>query len=176
MPATLTVTAACSNRPFDQLNSCSAGVTGYQYSDGAGTVFTGTPTGTTTAIRTSPAGPYTATPLTSSIALTTFGSTNYAVSPVNGSFTVSGGAAQSIVFLPLPNFAHGGSYQLTARTTSGLPVAYTVTAGGGVASVSGTTLTVTGAGTLVTIQASTPADPTGDYAPATPLSMSFTPQ
>lgn len=174
--ATLTVTGACANRIFDQANSCSASVLGYQYSDGPGTVFTGTPTGTTTAVRTSPAGPYTASPLTSSLALTSFGSNNYIVGSATSSFTVSGGAPQRIVFAPLPAFAHGGTYQLTARTTSGLPVTYTVTAGGGVASVSGSTLTVTGTGSTVTIQASTPADPTGDYALAAPVSMSFTPQ
>ncbi len=174
--ATLTVTGACANRIFDQPSVCSASVLGYQYSDGASTIFAGTPTGTTTALRTSPAGPYTASPLTSSLTLTNFGSNNYAVSTATSSFTVSGGAPQSIIFAPLPAFAHGATYQLSARTTSGLPVTYTVTAGGSVASVSGSTLTVTGTGTTVTIQASTAADPTGDYTLATPVSMSFTPQ
>ena len=79
---------------------------------------------------------------------------------------------QAIIFAPLPNFASGGTYQLTARTTSGLPVSYTVTAGS--ASITGTTLTVSGTG-LVTVQASQ-TDPTGDYAPATPVSRSFTAQ
>ena len=175
-PATLTVTGACANRIFDQINSCSASVSGYQYGDTAATVFATTPTGTTSAVRTSPAGPYTATPLAASITLTGYGSANYTVTSASSSFTVAGGAPQSIIFATLPGFAHGGSYQLTARTTSGLPVTYTVTSGGSVASVSGSTLTVTGIGTNVTIQASTPADPTGDYAPATPVSMSFTPQ
>ncbi len=81
---------------------------------------------------------------------------------------------QAIIFAPLPNFAHGGTYQLTARTTSGLPVSYTITGGGGIASVSGSTLTITGTG-AVTVQA-TQNDPTGDYAPATAVSRSFTAQ
>jgi hypothetical protein len=166
-PATLTVTATCANRVFDETNSCSATVSGYQYFDSAATVFSAGPTGSTSALRTSPAGNYSAVP---SYTLSTAGSADYTVSPVNGSFTISGGAPQSIVFLPLPNFP-AGSFQLTARTTSGLPVTYQVTAGN--ATVSGSTLTVSGAG-AVTVQASTATDPTGDYAAATPVSQSFT--
>jgi pectin methylesterase-like acyl-CoA thioesterase len=170
--AALTVTGSCSNRTFGQVNSCTALVTGgYQYSDSAANVFTSPPTGTTTAARNSPAASgYTATPVYTA---TTLGSNNYIIAPANSSFTVSGGAPQSILFAPLPNFAHGASYQLTARTTSGLPVTYSVTSGN--ASVSGGTLTVTGTGP-VTVQASQGTDPTGDYAPATPVSASFTAQ
>lgn len=172
-PAPLTVTGSCSNRVFGQVNVCTAGVSGYQYNDGVATVFSTTPTGTTTAARNSPAGSYTATPLSSSVALTTFGAANYTVSQVNTSFTISGGAAQKIIFAPLPNFVSGASYQLTARATSGLPVSYSVTSGN--ASVSGSTLTVTGTGP-VTVQASQSTDPSGDYAAATPVSRSFTAQ
>jgi pectin methylesterase-like acyl-CoA thioesterase len=169
--AALTVTAACVNRTFGQVNSCSAQVTGgYQYSDSAANVFTAVPTGTTTAARNSPAGGYSATPVYTA---TPFGGANYSIAPVNGSFTISGGAAQSIIFAPLPNFAQGASYQLTARTTSGLPVSYSVTSGN--ASVTGSTLTVTGTGP-VTVQASQSTDPSGDYAAATPVSGSFTAQ
>ncbi len=170
--APLTVTASCSNRIFGQVNSCNAVVGGvYQYTDSAASVFTTTPiTATTTATRSSPAGTYFATPVYTA---TVFGNANYAIAPVNGSFTISGGAPQSIVFAPLPNFVHGGSYQLTARATSGLPVSYLVTSGN--ASVTGSTLTVTGTGT-VTVQASQSTDPSGDYAPATPVSRSFTAQ
>lgn len=175
-PAPLTVTAACADRIFGAPNVCSASVAGYKFSDTAATVFSGTPTGTTTAARTSPAGPYTATALPSSITLTAFGGTNYTVSQVNGNFTVSGGALQTIMFFSLPDFPHGGTYQLTARTTSGLPVVYTVTAGNGVASVSGSTLTVSGTGTTVTISASSAIDPTGDYGSAASVTRSFTPQ
>jgi hypothetical protein len=85
-------------------------------------------------------------------------------------------APQTILFRPLPNFPHGASYQLTARTTSGLPVAYTITSGETYATVSGKTLTVSGTGGTVTVQASTPVDPTGNYASATPVSSTFTPQ
>jgi hypothetical protein len=172
--AALTVTGSCSNRIYGQVNSCTALVTGgYQYSDSAANVFTSTPTGTTTAARNSPAASgYSATPVYTA---TAFGSTNYAIAPANTTFTITGGAPQSIIFAPLPNFAHGASYQLTARTTSGLPVAYSIISPNGNASVSGSTLTVTGTG-LVTVQASQSIDPTGDYAAATPVSMSFTAQ
>lgn len=172
-PAILAVTGSCSNRIYGQVNACNANVVGYQYNDATAAVFSGTPTGTTTAARNSAAGPYTATPLTSSLALTTFGAANYTVSPANTTFTISGGAAQSIIFAPLPNFASGASYQLTARATSGLPVTYSITSGS--ASITGSTLTVTGTGP-VTVQASQSIDPSGDYAAAIPVSGSFTAQ
>jgi pectin methylesterase-like acyl-CoA thioesterase len=169
--APLTVTASCANRLFGQANSCSAVVTGgYQYSDSAATVFTAVPTGTTTATRYSVVGNYAATPV---FTLTTLGNTNYAVASVNGSFTVTGGVPQAIMFPVLPNFVHGGSYQLTARASSGLPVTYTVTTGSGIASVSGSVLTVTGTGPVTVV--ATQTDATGDYATAT-LSRSFTAQ
>jgi len=169
--ASLIITASCSNRIFDQANSCNANVSGgYKYSDSVATVFTATPSATTTAVRSSPAGNYGATAV---YTLTAYGSTNYAVSTSGSLFTVSGNAPQSIVFAALPNFIHGASYQLTARATSGLAVTYTVTAGNTSASVSGSTLTVTGTG-LITIQASQAGN--GNYAAATAVSKSFTAQ
>ena len=169
-PAVLTVTATCVNRAFGAANNCSAAVTGYQYSDTASTVFTGTPTGTTTATASSPAGTYTATP--ANTGLTAFGSANYTLNLVNTTFTVTGSsnAAQLILFPALPNFVHGGTYQLTARTSSGLAVTYTVT---GPATVNGSTLTVTGTG-AVTVTASQAGD--ADYAAATAVSRGFTAQ
>ena len=172
-PFPMTVTGTCANRPFGQANSCSATVATYQYSDSAATVFTAPPTATTTATRYSPAGTYTATPVYTP---TAFGNTNYMITSANSTFTVTGNTnlPQAIIFAPLPNFASGGTYQLTARTTSGLPVSYTITSSNGNASINGTALMVTGTG-LVTVQASQ-TDPTGDYAPATPVSRSFTAQ
>jgi pectin methylesterase-like acyl-CoA thioesterase len=169
-PASLTITASCANRVFDTANSCSASVSGYQYSDTASTVFSAGPSATAAAVRSSPAGNYTAT---ATATLSTSGSANYVLSLINGSFSVSGGAPQAIIFMPLPNFVSGASYQLTAHATSGLPVTYTVVSGN--ASVSGSTLTVSGPG-LVTVQALQNIDPTGDYAAATPVSRSFTAQ
>jgi sugar lactone lactonase YvrE len=170
--ATLTVTGVCSNRIYGQVNTCSdAMVSGYKYTDTASTVFTTAPTSTTTALRDSVAGSYFAVP--ANTALTAYGSNDYTISAINGSFTIAGGAVQSILFPPLPNLTHGATYQLSARTTSGLPVTYTITAGS--ASVSGSTLTVSGTGSI-TVQASSATDPTGDYAAATMVSASFTAQ
>ncbi len=170
--AVLTVTASCANRAFGAQNNCSASVAGYQDSDTVATVFSGTPTGTTMAQANSPAGTYTATP--ANTGLTAFGSTNYTVAPVSTTFTVtgSGNAAQTIIFRALPNFP-AGTYQLSARTTSGLPITYTVT---GNATVSGSTLTVLAGGGTVTVTAATAVDPNGDYAAATPVARSFTAQ
>ncbi len=168
--APLTVTGTCANRVFGTANVCSASVSGYQYTDSAATVFTATPTATTSALPKSPAGNYTDTPVAT---LSTFGNTNYNLTLNGGSFTITGGAPQNIVFPALANFVSGGSYQLTAYTSSGLPVAYSVTSGN--ATVSGTTLTVTAPGP-VTIKAFTNADSTGNYALAAAVSRSFTAQ
>jgi pectin methylesterase-like acyl-CoA thioesterase len=170
--ASITVTGTCADRYYNQPNVCSAMASPYQYTDSAVTVFT-TLTATTTSTRDSAHGNYTVTPV---YTLTTFGAANYTVSAIGGTQTVTGGSAQSILFAALPNFPHGATYQLTARTTSGLPVAYTITSANGNASiVNGNSVMVTGTG-VVTIQATTPTDPTGDYATATPVSQSFTAQ
>jgi pectin methylesterase-like acyl-CoA thioesterase len=168
--APLTVTSTCANRVFDTANVCSASVSGYKYSDTAATVFTATPTATTSALPKSPAGVYADTPVAT---LSTFGTTNYSLTLTGSNFTITGGAPQNIIFPALANFVSGGSYQLTAYTTSGLPVAYSVTSGN--ATVSGTTLTITAPGP-VTIKAFTNADPTGNYTLATAVSRSFTAQ
>jgi pectin methylesterase-like acyl-CoA thioesterase len=171
--ASLIVQGTCTNRLFDQPNVCNASVLSpYQYSDGPATVFSVAPSGTTAATRTSPANTYVTT---ATYTPSAFGSANYNITLSNSTFTVTGGVPQSIIFPLLPNFASGSSYQLTARTTSGLPVAYTVTTGNAYASVTGSVLTLTGPG-AVTIQATTPTDSTGDYATAPPVSRSFTAQ
>ena len=173
-PYALTIVSICNDRSFGQPNVCNVYLAGnYQYSDTAATVFAVGPTAMTTATRYSPAGTYN-TSLT--YTLTPFGSTNYTITPVAASFNITGNTnlPQAIIFPSLPNFKHGGTYQLTARTTSGLPVSYTITSGSGIASINGSTLTVSGTG-AVTVQAAQ-NDPTGDYAPATPVSRSFTAQ
>ena len=168
--ATLTVTGVGANRLFNQPNTLSFTVAGYQYADSATTVIATGPTVTTTATRDSVAGSYTVVPAAT---LTAFGAANYTLVLANGTFTIAGGTPQSVIFDPLPNFASGASYQLTARSTSGLTPSYTVVSGP--ATVTGATLTVTGPG-AVTVQASTITDPTGDYAAPTPVSRTFTAQ
>jgi hypothetical protein len=73
-----------------------------------------------------------------------------------------------IHFLPLPPLAHGGTYQLTATASSGLPVTYTVS---GPASVSGSTLNVTGTGP-VTVTAAQAGNVS--YAAAANVAQTFT--
>jgi polygalacturonase len=165
-PATLTVTATPASRIFDAPNPAfTYTVAGYVNNDPT-TVVTGAPIITTTAVRTSPAGSYPTT-----VALGSLAAANYNFVLVGGSLQVNGGAAQAIIFAPLPNFVSGGTYQLTARTTSGLPATYTVS---GPAQISGASaLTVTGPGS-VTVTASSPGD--SDYAAAIDVSRTFSAQ
>ncbi len=98
------------------------------------------------------------------------GNTNYAAAtPVSITFTVNP-AAQTISF-PNPGTQTFGvsPITLTATASSGLAVSYTVTSGP--ATVSGSKLTITGAGS-VTVQAAQPGNT--NYAAATPVSITFT--
>ena len=90
--------------------------------------------------------------------------TNYQVSPV-------GTQSQSITFPVVPNKTFGvdGPFNLLATASSGLAVSYTVFSGP--ATVSGSLVTLTGAGT-VSIRASQAGNNT--FAPAPPVSQTFT--
>ncbi len=98
------------------------------------------------------------------------GNTNYAAAtPISQSFIVSL-ATQTITFPAIPNQIYGNApFTLSATASSGLPVSYAVTSGP--ATLSGNTVTITGAG-AVTIQATQPGNTT--YAAASPVSQSFT--
>jgi hypothetical protein len=164
-PATLTATASPASRIFGAPNPAFAyTITGYVNNDPA-TVVSGTPAITTTAFRTSPAGSY---PTVASLGTLTAANYNFAL--FGGTLQVTGGAAQSILFAPLSNFASGGTYQLTARTTSGLPVTYTVT---GPAQITGSSLNITAPG-QITVTASSAS--TTNYAAAPTTSQTFTAQ
>jgi hypothetical protein len=164
-PATLTVTATPASRLFGDPNPNFAyTITGFVNNDPT-TVVSGAPVITTTATRTSPAGSY---PTTASLG--TLAAANYNFTLVGGTLQVTGGAAQVVLFMPLPNFASGGTYQLTAHTSSGLPATYTVS---GPAQVSGSTLNVQGPG-QITVTASSPGNQ--DYAAAIGVSQTFTAQ
>jgi Pro-kumamolisin, activation domain/MBG domain (YGX type)/Bacterial Ig-like domain (group 3) len=83
--------------------------------------------------------------------------------------TVTAPSPQTITFNPLPNVTYGASpMTLTATASSGLAVSYGVT---GPATLSGSTLTITGVGT-VTVTASQAGN--ASYAAATPVVRSFT--
>ncbi len=86
------------------------------------------------------------------ITATFAGAGNYGTGSASVNIAVST-AAQTIAFASLPataTYASGLSYALTATATSGLPVSYAVT---GPAAISGSTLAITGPGT-VTVTAS----------------------
>jgi hypothetical protein len=98
------------------------------------------------------------------------GDATYAsATPVQQSFTVAK-ANQVITFNALVNKTFGDApFALTATSSSGLPVSYRVVSGP--ATVSGNTVTISGAGT-VTIEASQAGSAT--YNAATPVQQSFT--
>jgi polygalacturonase len=163
--ATLTVAAQPASRTFDTANPAfTYTITGYVNGD-TSSVVSGAATLTTTAVRSSPAGMY---PIMA--AQGTLSAANYVFSLTGNTLTVTGGAAQTVIFAALPNFPSGTSYQLTARTTSGIAATYSVT---GPATVSGATLTVNGPG-AVTLTASAAAN--GNYAAAANVQRSFTAQ
>lgn len=165
--ATLTVTAQPASRIFGDPNpNFTSIITGYVNND-TSSVVSGAPVITSTATRTSPAGIYPISVVTGTLA-----AANYVFGTMSSTLTVTGGAPQSVLFAPLPNFPSGASYQLTARTTAGLPVTYTVNSGAP-ATVSGSTLTVNGPG-LVTVSAANSGD--SNYAAASSVSQTFTAQ
>ena len=136
-------------------------INGYVNNDPS-TFVSGSTVITTTAVRTSPAWSYQTT-----TAIGTLASANYPFMLIGSTLAITGDAPQSIIFAPPPNFASGGIYQLSARTTSGLLATYTVC---GPASVSGASLTVQGPG-VVTVTTLNPGD--AKYAASASASQSF---
>lgn len=98
------------------------------------------------------------------------GNANYAAAPdVSQSIQVSPGS-QTISFPPLANHTYGDApFTISATSSAGLPVSFTVASGP--ATISGNTVTITGAG-AVSIQANQPGDV--DYNAAPPVSQGFT--
>jgi len=163
--AVLSLAAQPASRIFDTPNPAfTYNITGYVNNDPT-TVVSGVPTLTTTALPDSPAASY---PI--SAAAGTLAAANYVFNLSGNTLTVTGGAPQAILFPPLPNFASGATYQLTARTTSGLPVSYTVS---GPASISGAKLIVNAAGPVTVTAANSGS---ANYAAAVAQSQSFTAQ
>jgi len=165
VPAVLSVTASNASMTYGQpLPTFTYTTSGFANGDTAATVLSGAPLESTTATSSSPAGDY---PIT--ITQGTLAAANYTFTFVNGTLTISGGAAQTIIFGALPNVNYGGGpITLTATASSGLPVSYGVT---GPAALNGAILTVTGIGT-VSVKASQAGN--ANYAAATPVTQSFT--
>ena len=99
------------------------------------------------------------------------GDTNYSTVAIGGAFTLTISPMSQTINFPNPGPQNLGvaPITLTATATSGLPVSYFVTSGP--ATVSGSTLTITGAGS-VTVEATQAGNST--YAEATPVSVTFT--
>jgi len=162
-PVALTITANNASRTYGQLNpvfTCTP--TGFVHGDTIASLG-GAPSLTTTAVGTSPQGAYVIT-----AAQGTLASSNYTFSFVNGTLTVTGVSAQTIMFPPIPNLPVGTTMTLTARASSGLPVTYTVS---GPATISGDKVTPTGAG-FVTVTANQSGN--ANYSAAPPVAQSFT--
>ena len=164
-PAVLTVTANNASMVYGQaLPSFSYTISGYGNGDPS-TVVSGTATLTTTATSASTAGTY---PIT--FASESLSASNYTFSYVSGTLTISGLKAQTITFAQPATQTYGaGSIALSASASSGLAVSYAVLSGPG--TVSGGTLTITGAGSIV-VQASQAGN--GSYAAAAPVNVTVT--
>lgn len=100
------------------------------------------------------------------------GNGNYnTATPVSQTIVVSAKANQTITFTGLPataTYGAAGPYTLNGKASSGLTVSYALSGTAGAATISGTTLTITGAGT-VTVTASQAGN--GSYNAATPVSQ-----
>jgi hypothetical protein len=170
-PAALAVAANNATKVFGAANpTFSATITGFVNGDSPTTpgAYSGAPAFSTTATANSPQGEY---PIT--VSLGTLASTNYTFATfVPGTLTVGGSTPQSIAFAPLAPITYGQvtTLNLNATASSGLPVTLQVLSGPGTIPASGSTLTITGAGTIV-VQASQPG--AGPYEAATPVTQSL---
>lgn len=164
-PAPLAVKATAASRYFDQPNPVlSDTITGFVNGDPP-SVVSGSPTLSTTA---TPISPVSGSPYAVTVGQGSLSAANYNLGFTNGSLTINA-APQTITFYPLPPIPHGSAaFPLTARASSGLAVAYTVT---GPATISNSMLTVTGPG-LVTVTANQSGN--ANYSAAPPVVRSFT--
>ncbi|MHB2009210.1 MAG: beta strand repeat-containing protein, partial [Acidobacteriaceae bacterium] len=149
--ATPSISASCSPNPVAYLSyySCTADVSG----SATGTVtwpaiFGGATTSLSGGATSTPTYQATATPAAYSGTVTYNGDSNYNSISTSVSITSVAGS-QSIAFTPPPSPVTYGvaPIALSATATSGLPVTFSVLSGPG--TVSGSTLTITGAGTVV---------------------------
>ncbi|QJB31865.1 gliding motility-associated C-terminal domain-containing protein [Chitinophaga oryzae] len=162
-PATLTVKANDLQRPYGNNNPpLTYTVTGFVYQED-NRVLTGAPTLSTTADASSAVGTY---PI--GITAGNLSAANYTFRLTDGVLTV-GQTSQTISFPAIGNKTYGdAAFTLSATSTSQLPVTYTVLSGP--ATISGNTVTITGAGAV-----SVAADQAGDarYTPATRVINTF---
>jgi hypothetical protein len=161
--AGLAVTANNTSRAFDQPNQAfTYGLSNFVNGDNA-SVVSGTPAITATA---TPVSPVSGSPYGIVPALGTLTAANYSFNFVNGSLAVTK-APQTITFYPIANLTHGTTFPLSARSSSGLPVTYTVS---GPATITNNILSVTGTGA---VQITAAQAGNGNYSAATSLVRSF---
>ncbi|MFB6456697.1 MBG domain-containing protein [Chitinophaga sp. Hz27] len=161
--ATLTVKANDFSRAYGEANPIfDAAITGWVNGD-LPAVVSGTPALSTIATTTSNTGAYDIDITSGSLS-----AANYDFILIKGTLTI-GKANQTITFNNLTNKTYGdAAFDLSATANSLLPVTYTVS---GPATISGKTLTITGAG-VVTVTAIQNGD--GNYLAATNVQQSFT--
>jgi len=160
----LTVRAADASRVYGAANPAFSAIYSGFINGDTQAVLSGSPGLSTAATPTSPAGAY---PIIA--AAGTLAAANYSFSFVNGTLTVTR-AGQAITFGALPVKTYGDpAFTLTATASSGLPVSYT-SSNPAVATVSGDTLTIVGAGTA-TITANQGGDAT--YNPAAAVTQTL---
>jgi|GEM_PF-1289234 len=155
-PKPLTIKADDVSRPYGSPNPAATFTyTGFVYSEDA-SVLTGAATAVFGATQTSNVGTY---PITTDISGVS--SNNYTLSAQNGTLTIT--QQQQTISFTLPSNATYGDapLTLTLNTDAGLPIVYTVS---GPASISGNTLTITGAGDI-TVTANQPGDANRAAAP-----------
>lgn len=162
-PAVLQVKADDRQRAYGVANpTLTYTITGFVYNENS-SVITGMPTLSTTANINSIAGTY---PI--SITAGSLYAANYTFTFTGGALTV-GPADQSILFPAISDKTYGdAAFTLSATAGSMLPVSYHVVSGP--ATVNGSAVTLTGAGT-VTIAASQAGN--SDFKPATPVTRTF---
>ena len=165
--APLTVTADAKSRAYGVAEpTFTATLTGFVNGETLATSgVSGTAAVSTTATLTSAAGTYPLSP-----ALGTLNASNYAFTTfTNGTLTI-GQASQTITFGTLANKTYGAaSFTVAATASSSLTPSYSIVSGP--ASLSGSTVTLTGAGTVV-VRTSQAGD--GNFTAATPVDQSFT--
>jgi len=154
--ASLTATAQDTSRPYGQANpALTLSYAGFANGETAG-VLDAAPAAATTAVPDSPPGAYV-------ITLSGGSDNNYEFVLVSGTLTVTQ-AGQTITFAELPGKTYGDAdFDLSATASSNLPVSY-VSLSPSVATVSGSTVTIVGAGTA-TIRAAQTGDANYSAAP-----------
>lgn len=174
--APLTVTADPASKIAGNVNpSFTATITGFVNGDSAQTpaVYSGTPAFSTTATTSSPVGTYPVTPSLGSLT-----STNYTFPAANfipSTLTVTGTTPQTITFAPFsPGTVQYGQapIALSATATSGQPVTFLYVSGPAqLSGFNGSTLNITGAGTIVVKAVQ---EGSAKYEAATPVTRTLT--